>query len=448
MDSGPFLYTLSARFFCWHFFPVMVSLRKRNAWVYVREVGMVREKSAGIGRVLELLKKNSADGIIRRKDVEYFIREYGLTEEEKSLLYDALREDGECALETEEISEEISEMPEEMEDREEESEPSFSEDNPDDESAEEAYENAILERESRKERRSDASEPSPDDMQVYQREIRSVNGGKLLSAKEEAELSKFILAGNGPHASQAEKEAAREASDRLTLCNLRLVSSIASKYRNRGLSLPDLIQEGNMGLMKAVKRYDYRRGVRFSTYATCWIRQSIARALSNQGAAIRIPSYMLELRSKMNRMASNFLQENGREARDSELAKLLGVTEKKIQEIKSLPMDPVSIDSPLKGKDHETSDSTLKDTLADRNARTPDTLSDREEQKSLLAGLMEILTEEERQVVTVYFLKNGRSVQNTAKALGMKEKHVSLVLDRALRKMRKEGNKRTRNSRC
>ena len=196
-----------------------------------------------------------------------------------------------------------------------------------------------------------------DPVRMYLKEIGSV---KLLSPEEEVELSKRAEAGD------------QKAKDRIIEANLRLVVSIAKKYVGRGIPFLDLIQEGNMGLIKAVEKFDYAKGFKFSTYATWWIRQSITRGIADKGKTIRVPVHMVETINKTLRMSRNLLQELGREPTSEEIAERLGTTKQKVEEALEISRDPVSMDSPI----GEEEDSSLGDFIEDENMLSPSDSAD------------------------------------------------------------------------
>ena len=201
---------------------------------------------------------------------------------------------------------------------------------------------------------ADIAEVSIDDpVKMYLKDIGKV---PLLTAEQETELAKRMLEGD------------EDAKQQLSQANLRLVVSIAKRHVGRGMLFLDLIQEGNLGLMKAVEKFDYTKGFKFSTYATWWIRQAITRAIADQARTIRIPVHMYETINKMRRVQRVLLQQLGREPTTAEIAKEMGITEEKLREIEKISEDPVSLETPI----GEEEDSHLGDFIKDDNAATPD----------------------------------------------------------------------------
>ena len=203
-----------------------------------------------------------------------------------------------------------------------------------------------------------------DPVRMYLKEIGAI---KLLTGSQEIELAKLVEKGSFDDATSRDKMAADEAKKALSDANLRLVVSIAKKYLGRGLQFLDLIQEGNLGLLKAVDKFDYTKGFKFSTYATWWIRQAITRAIADQARTIRVPVHMVETINKLNRISRQLLQEKGREATNEELAKAMGVSVAKIREVKKIAQDPISLETPIGEKE----DSHLGDFIEDLRQLLP-----------------------------------------------------------------------------
>ncbi len=259
-----------------------------------------------------------------------------------------------------------------------------------------------------------------DPVKMYLKDIGRV---PLLSAEEEVELAKRM---------QENDAAARK---RLSEANLRLVVSIAKRYVGRGMLFLDLIQEGNLGLMKAVEKFDYQKGFKFSTYATWWIRQSITRAIADQARTIRIPVHMVETINKLTRVQRMLLQDLGREPTPAEIAEKMGVTEDRVREIQKIAQDPVSLETPI----GEEEDSHLGDFIEDEKTATP---SESVASTMLKEQLMEILgtltPREERVLQLRYGIKDGkpRTLEEVGKEFNVTRERIRQIEAKALRKLR------------
>lgn len=366
---------------------------------------------------IQELKKKSHDGLVANKDIMEFISTHNLGEEDLSALYEALH---------------IHQL-----------EVDFNEEVDDSFDFIEEEESAELVKEA-EEAEAEAEEDTPvpdldnaisidDPVKMYLKEIGAL---PLLTSEEEIVLAKTVEAGMRADALPEEKEAAREAKKELADRNLRLVVSIAKKYLGRGLQFLDLIQEGNLGLLKAVDKFDYTKGYKFSTYATWWIRQAITRAIADQARTIRVPVHMVETINKLNRISRQLLQENGREATNEELAKAMGVSLAKIREVKKTAQDPISLETPIGEKE----DSHLGDFIEDHEAIAPDDAAGsillREQIEELLTGL----TERERQVLELRFgLKDGktRTLEEVGKYFDVTRERIRQIEGKALSKLKK-----------
>lgn len=366
---------------------------------------------------IQELKKKSHDGLVANKDIMEFISTHNLGEEDLSALYEALH---------------IHQL-----------EVDFNEEVDDSFDFIEEEESAELVKEA-EEAESEAEEDTPvpdldnaisidDPVKMYLKEIGAL---PLLTSEEEIVLAKTVEAGMRADALPEEKEAAREAKKELADRNLRLVVSIAKKYLGRGLQFLDLIQEGNLGLLKAVDKFDYTKGYKFSTYATWWIRQAITRAIADQARTIRVPVHMVETINKLNRISRQLLQENGREATNEELAKAMGVSLAKVREVKKIAQDPISLETPIGEKE----DSHLGDFIEDHEAIAPDDAAGsillREQIEELLTGL----TERERQVLELRFgLKDGktRTLEEVGKYFDVTRERIRQIEGKALSKLKK-----------
>lgn len=255
------------------------------------------------------LTAKAGSGVISNKDIMDLVTEKNLSGDDLSNLYEALHDDHYEVNFDVDVSEEDIDFLEEEEELEKEVEKEEKEPVPD----------------------IDNSVTIDDPVKMYLKEIGAL---KLLDSEEEIVLAKQVEKGSLPDASDEDKAAAKAAKKELADRNLRLVVSIAKKYLGRGLQFLDLIQEGNLGLLKAVDKFDYTKGYKFSTYATWWIRQAITRAIADQARTIRVPVHMVETINKLNRISRQLLQEKGREATNEELARAMGVSVGKIREVK------------------------------------------------------------------------------------------------------------------
>ena len=259
-----------------------------------------------------------------------------------------------------------------------------------------------------------------DPVKMYLKDIGRV---PLLSAEEEVDLARRMQ----------EDDAA--AKKRLSEANLRLVVSIAKRYVGRGMLFLDLIQEGNLGLMKAVEKFDYQKGFKFSTYATWWIRQSITRAIADQARTIRIPVHMVETINKLTRVQRVLLQELGREPTPEEIAEKMGVTEERVREIQKIAQDPVSLETPI----GEEEDSHLGDFIEDEKTVTPSDSVAFTMLKEQLLGVLDTLTPREEKVLRLrYGLDDGkpRTLEEVGKEFNVTRERIRQIEAKALRKLR------------
>ena len=259
-----------------------------------------------------------------------------------------------------------------------------------------------------------------DPVRMYLKEIGKV---PLLSAEEEIELAKRMELGD------------QEAKKRLAEANLRLVVSIAKRYVGRGMLFLDLIQEGNLGLIKAVEKFDYRKGYKFSTYATWWIRQAITRAIADQARTIRIPVHMVETINKLIRVSRQLLQELGREPTPEEIAKEMDMPVERVREILKISQEPVSLETPI----GEEEDSHLGDFIQDDNVPVPVDAAAFTLLKEQLEEVLGTLTEREQKVLTLRFgLEDGRArtLEEVGKEFNVTRERIRQIEAKALRKLR------------
>jgi RNA polymerase primary sigma factor len=259
-----------------------------------------------------------------------------------------------------------------------------------------------------------------DPVRMYLKEIGRIN---LLTSDEEFEYAKRAEEGD------------EEAKKMLAESNLRLVVSIAKRYVGRGMLFLDLIQEGNIGLMKAVDKFDPTKGYKFSTYATWWIRQAITRAIADQARTIRVPVHMVETINKLNRIQRQLTQELNREPTDEEIAKKLGISIEKVREVYKISQDPVSLDTPIGEED----DSHLGDFIKDERTMGPEEYATIEMLKEELQGVLGTLTDREEKVLRLRFgLDDGqcRTLEEVGQIFGVTRERIRQIEAKALRKLR------------
>ncbi|MDD4371034.1 MAG: sigma-70 family RNA polymerase sigma factor, partial [Anaerostipes sp.] len=259
-----------------------------------------------------------------------------------------------------------------------------------------------------------------DTVRLYLKEIGQY---QLLSSERELELAKRKEAGD------------KFATEELINCNLRLVVSIAKRYVGRGLSFLDLIQEGNLGLMKGIHRYDYSKGFKVSTYVTWWIKQSITRAIADKSRTIRVPVHMVEMINKMARTKKTMTLDLGREPSDTEVADKLGISEERLMEIYQYSVDSGSLDTPL----GDEGESSLGDFIADENMISPEVSSERVLLKENMMVLLEVLTDREKDVIIKRFgLESGepRTLEEIGKEMNVTRERIRQIEAKALRKLK------------
>ena len=368
------------------------------------------ELAKQMGKWIGDLQKKSQNGVISNKDIIAIISDNNLGEEELSELYEELHKKH---LEIN-FDEEASDEDLEMLDSEDNSEKKEVEKI----SAAPSQEGAVA---------------IDDPVKMYLKEIGSM---RLLDSDEEIVLAKKVEKGSLPDATDEDKKEADDAKKELADRNLRLVVSIAKKYLGRGLQFLDLIQEGNLGLLKAVDKFDYTKGYKFSTYATWWIRQAITRAIADQARTIRVPVHMVETINKLNRISRQLLQEKGREATNEELAEAMGISVEKIREVKKIAQDPISLETPIGEKE----DSHLGDFIEDHETVAPDDAAGSILLREQIEELLQSLTDRERQVLELRFgLKDGktRTLEEVGKYFDVTRERIRQIEGKALVKLKK-----------
>ena len=356
------------------------------------ETSIVLEKVAieKIPEVQVLCRRGKAKGNLNNQDFEECLEKLDLDPEEIDAIYLYLQKEG--------IEIEFTDLEAEVESNEAEN----------------------LEAENKKEIELADAVSVNDPVRLYLKEIGKV---ALLTGDQEKILAKRMEDGD------------EDAKKELAEANLRLVVSIAKRYVGRGMSFLDLIQEGNLGLIKAVEKFDYTKGFKFSTYATWWIRQAITRAIADQARTIRIPVHMVETINKLIRVSRQLLQEYGREPTPAEIGKEMGFTEEKVREIQKIAQDPVSLETPI----GEEEDSHLGDFIEDEGALAPAEAASYALLKEQLMEVLNTLTEREEKVLRLRFgLDDGRArtLEEVGKEFNVTRERIRQIEAKALRKLR------------
>lgn len=368
----------------------------------------------------ELQAKVNEDGNISYDEILSFIKEKSANQKQMDAIFKGIHEQG-----IEIVYEEAGEDQDDL----------FSEENAEDIPEEDDSENDDEEKEWEKEEIEVSADSAgvTDPVRLYLRECGTT---PLLTSEQEMSLAQTIEIGKMPGATVEQKEAAAIAKQEMANANLRLVVSIAKKYPGRGMPFLDLIQEGNMGLLKAVDKFDYTKGYKFSTYATWWIRQAITRSIADQARTIRVPVHMVETINKMNRVGRRFLQEHGREATNEELAKEMETSVEKIREAKKAAQDPISLETPIGEKE----DSHLGDFIEDQKTASPEDEAAATMRREQIHKLLDTLTEREKGVIELrYGIDDGtqRTLEEVGKHFGVTRERIRQIEGKALKKLKK-----------
>jgi RNA polymerase primary sigma factor len=270
------------------------------------------------------------------------------------------------------------------------------------------------------EERESSSAEAPDPVRTY---LKEIGGVSLLSAKDEVRLAKLIEKGD------------QDAKNALIEANLRLVVSVAKRYMGRGLNLLDLIQEGNLGLIRAVEKFDYRKGFKFSTYATWWIRQAVSRAIADQARTIRIPVHMVDAINRVTRTQRALVQDLGRQPTSAEIGKILDLSSDKVEELLELARETVSLEAPM-----GDTEASLADFIEDDHGRQPDEIAARKIMKEDLHKTLEGLPERERKIIELRYGLSGQdpmTLEQVGQAFGVTRERIRQMEIRTLRRLQK-----------
>ena len=369
----------------------------------------------------ELQDKVNADGNIKYDDILLFTKEKSLTSKQLDSVFKALHEGGVEIIYEEDGKDEF---------RDGESEEEFEDELLEDGDAEAD----VDEKEWEKGDGDISADPAgiTDPVRLYLRECGTT---PLLTSEQEMKLAQTIEIGKMPEATDEQKRMAAEAKKEMANANLRLVVSIAKKYPGRGMPFLDLIQEGNMGLLKAVDKFDYTKGYKFSTYATWWIRQAITRSIADQARTIRVPVHMVESINRVKKTAGDLLHKNGREPTVEEIAAALDMEPDKVRELLQLSQEPISLETPV----GEEEDAHLEDFIQDEDAGVPVDEAGRQLLRRELLHVLKSLTPREERVITLRFgLEDGRArtLEELGKEFNVTRERVRQIEATALRKLR------------
>ncbi len=383
----------------------------------------------------ELQDRVDADGNLSYGEIIRFTKEKGLTQKQLDSIFKLLNENHIELVYDDDEDDDVEEGPTSADLAAEADEPIFTDDMLPEEDDVDLEDEKEWEAEDPAEAYDAAAAGGVSDpVRLYLRECGS---NPLLSAEQEMNLAKAIERGKRKDATEEEKEEAAEAKKEMANANLRLVVSIAKKYPGRGMPFLDLIQEGNIGLLKAVDKFDYTKGYKFSTYATWWIRQAITRSIADQARTIRVPVHMVETINKMNRVGRKFLQEHGREATNEELAREMGISVDKIREAKKAAQDPISLETPIGEKE----DSHLGDFIEDQKTASPEDEAAATMRREQVYKMLDTLTDREKGVLALRFgMDDGtpRTLEEVGKHFGVTRERIRQIEGKALKKLKKQ----------
>ncbi len=383
----------------------------------------------------ELQDRVDADGNLSYGEIIRFTKEKGLTQKQLDSIFKLLNENHIELVYDDDADDDVEEGPTSADLAAEADEPIFTDDMLPEEDDVDLEDEKEWEAEDQAEAYDAAAAGGVSDpVRLYLRECGS---NPLLSAEQEMNLAKAIERGKRKDATEEEKEEAAEAKKEMANANLRLVVSIAKKYPGRGMPFLDLIQEGNIGLLKAVDKFDYTKGYKFSTYATWWIRQAITRSIADQARTIRVPVHMVETINKMNRVGRKFLQEHGREATNEELAREMGISVDKIREAKKAAQDPISLETPIGEKE----DSHLGDFIEDQKTASPEDEAAATMRREQVYKMLDTLTDREKGVLALRFgMDDGtpRTLEEVGKHFGVTRERIRQIEGKALKKLKKQ----------